>query len=319
MGTPDRNTGIWDKVTFYATGQAKISDPVIETYSIDVDNRAAVLHPTATIRSSVDGFCGILICKLSSDAASFTGTYKSDIFYLKKDQDFQVSVDEITLSEVSFWWPVSFHSLGLSPALYRAEFELVDLRASSCLEDDTSPPIVADQISFHHGIRKVEPFIHTDTGGQAFKINGQQIFLTGGNWIATDQMLRYSRGDSRSKERYHDEVKMHAEMGMNLIRVWGGSITERQEFYDECDKQGVLVFQEFWMTGDNNGRWGGEASWPDDHTSYLANAKSAILSTRTHPSLLLWCFGNELDPDGESPPEDIRTSLQDMLKQVILS
>ena len=56
---------------------------------------------------------------------------------------------------------------------------------------------------------------------------------------------------------------------MNLIRVWGGGITERPEFYDACDRAGMLVMQEFWMTGDNNGRWAGSYEWPTDHDVYL--------------------------------------------------
>ena len=49
-------------------------------------------------------------------------------------------------------------------------------------------------------------------------------------------------------------------MGLNLIRVWGGGGTERPEFYDAADRLGILVLQEFWMTGDNNGRWAGSYS-----------------------------------------------------------
>ena len=64
------------------------------------------------------------------------------------------------------------------------------------------------------------------------------------------------------------QVRMHREMGLNLIRVWGGGLTERPEFYTACDEQGVLVMQEFWMGGDNNGRWAGSFDWPANHTSY---------------------------------------------------
>lgn len=48
---------------------------------------------------------------------------------------------------------------------------------------------------------------------------------------------------------------MHAHMGMNLIRVWGGGLAERPDLYRAADRQGVMIMQEFWMTGDNNGRW----------------------------------------------------------------
>ena len=50
--------------------------------------------------------------------------------------------------------------------------------------------------------------------------------------------------------RYYDEVRMHAAMGLNLIRVWGGGLAERPEFYDAADELGVFVMQEFWMSGE---------------------------------------------------------------------
>jgi mannosylglycoprotein endo-beta-mannosidase len=81
-------------------------------------------------------------------------------------------------------------------------------------------------------------------------VNNRDIYLEGGNWITTDIFLRYAN----DKQRYYDEVKFHKSMGMNLIRVWGGGITERRSFYEACDKYGVFVYQEFWMTGDNNGK-----------------------------------------------------------------
>jgi mannosylglycoprotein endo-beta-mannosidase len=74
------------------------------------------------------------------------------------------------------------------------------------------------------------------------------VFLTGGNWIHTDQFLRYA---SNSK-RYFNEVNMHVQMGMNIIRVWGGGLTERPEFYNAADRLGMLIMQEFWMTGRPN-------------------------------------------------------------------
>jgi len=32
--------------------------------------------------------------------------------------------------------------------------------------------------------------------------------------------------------------------GLNIIRVWGGGLAEREEFYHACDELGVLVHQE---------------------------------------------------------------------------
>lgn len=37
---------------------------------------------------------------------------------------------------------------------------------------------------------------------------------------------------------------LRRDAGLNIIRVWGGGIAERQQFYDACDELGVLVHQE---------------------------------------------------------------------------
>ena len=70
-----------------------------------------------------------------------------------------------------------------------------------------------------------------------------------------------------------------------MIRVWGGGITERPEFYDAADELGMLIWQEFWMTGDNNGRWAGSYASPIDHSVYLACVKDVILMLRNHRKL----------------------------------
>ena len=142
------------------------------------------------------------------------------------------------------------------------------------------------------GLRTTEAVVEQHSGGRSFLINGAPIFLAGGNWIGTDQLLRYST----DRERYYNEVRMHKEMGMNLIRVWGGGLTERPEFYEAADELGMLVMQEFWMTGDNNGRWAGDNDWPNDHSLYLSCAADMMRMIRNHPSLLFWCGGNELLP-----------------------
>jgi len=68
-----------------------------------------------------------------------------------------------------------------------------------------------------------------------FKVNGEPIFIRGGNWILSDGLLRLS------KKRYDTDIKFHADMNFNMIRCWGGGLTERPEFYHYCDYYGLLV------------------------------------------------------------------------------
>lgn len=67
------------------------------------------------------------------------------------------------------------------------------------------------------GIRTVESFVSSVTQGRAFRINGSPLFVTGGNWICSEQLLRLSR------ERYLAELEMHRRMGLAMVRVWGGN------------------------------------------------------------------------------------------------
>lgn len=35
------------------------------------------------------------------------------------------------------------------------------------------------------------------------------------------------------------------EANVNIVKVWGGGVYESDEFYEECSKRGIMVFQEF--------------------------------------------------------------------------
>eukprot|EP00446_Apocalathium_sp_SHHI-4_P057559 CAMPEP_0177298634 /NCGR_PEP_ID=MMETSP0368-20130122/3606_1 /TAXON_ID=447022 ORGANISM="Scrippsiella hangoei-like, Strain SHHI-4" /NCGR_SAMPLE_ID=MMETSP0368 /ASSEMBLY_ACC=CAM_ASM_000363 /LENGTH=619 /DNA_ID=CAMNT_0018756931 /DNA_START=29 /DNA_END=1888 /DNA_ORIENTATION=+ len=162
------------------------------------------------------------------------------------------------------------------------------------------------------GLRCAAIYYEARTNGPAFRINGQRLFLAGANWITTDQFLRFA-GNS---QRYDDEVRLMRRAGSNLIRVWGGGLAERPEFFEACDRLGMLVYQEFWMTGDNNGPQAGSYSWPLDHSVYIDNARDTILLLRGHPSLFWWGGGNELYPSDLCPPPDINRAIRDMVDEL---
>jgi mannosylglycoprotein endo-beta-mannosidase len=312
--TPDRNTGIWDKVTLLETPfPLAIDDPFVKVCEIVLRHDAApgaengafaVVNPKVTLRKLLGGFSSDVhvVANVSVTIApqqspqSIVGRSSTRVS-LANSEIIDVSLPAVTIAEPWLWYP---HTHG-RPYLYKAIF-LVSIPGIDKVTN----------ITVNFGIRKVDPFIHPKTRGQTFRINNVPIFLQGGNWIHTDQFFRYAS----NAKRYFDEVKLHASMGMNLIRVWGGGIAERPEFYDAADELGVLVMQEFWMTGDNNGRWAGNYSFPQDHSTYLACVRDTVRMLRNHPSLLFWCGGNELYPTQRSPPPDIAGGLIEILREL---
>jgi mannosylglycoprotein endo-beta-mannosidase len=152
---------------------------------------------------------------------------------------------------------------------------------------------VSDFYRCSFGIREVDSAKDPITGGRRFTVNRLPVFIRGGAWVAADALLRLSDQD------YDDQVRLHQHANLNLIRVWGGSIAERPGFYDACDRLGVLVWQEFWVTADCVRTSTDTPQNPEDPGLFLACARDAVRMLRNHPSLCIWVGGNEGPPPGE--------------------
>ncbi|MFC1744737.1 sugar-binding domain-containing protein [Candidatus Riflebacteria bacterium] len=130
------------------------------------------------------------------------------------------------------------------------------------------------------GIRFIELL---DVGEFAFEINGKKIFCKGANWVPADAL--YARVDRKKLEVL---LKEAVRANFNMLRVWGGGIYEADEFYELCDRYGILVWQDFMFAC---------APYPD-HLNWFCEEveKEASYQTerlRNHPSLALWCGSNE--------------------------
>ena len=115
-----------------------------------------------------------------------------------------------------------------------------------------------------------------------FKINGIPIFMGGSNWIPGDMFL-----PSMTPERYKRWIDLAIRGNQNMLRVWGGGIYEDDAFYDECDRRGVLVWQDFCFAC-------GQYPWSDEFIlTVVAEATQAIKRLRGHASLAIWAGNNE--------------------------
>ena len=238
VGVADRNTGPWDKIVLEREGEVTIRHPHVATVSVTTNRsqagqEGAVLAASATLtnagKAAVSGTLSFRFVA-PPDSAQPGGQLagSATAATIPAGGSVAVKLPSVQAAGRALWWP---YPLG-EPVLHHVMLEFTTSPDNDRL---SAEPAVTHELRI--GLRTAEGIIDPVTGGRTFLINGQRIFLAGGNWIGTDQLLRLSA------DRYYDEVRMHREMGMNLIRVWGGGVTERPEFYEACDELGVMVMR----------------------------------------------------------------------------
>jgi beta-mannosidase len=157
-------------------------------------------------------------------------------------------------------------------------------------------PVEVDGRVLHVGFRAVE-LVASEPGAlpYAFVVNGKRMYVKGWNWCPLDPLYGVPR-----PEKLEGLLTLAARAHVNVLRVWGGGLIETTEFYELCDRLGLLVWQEFAQSSS------GIESVPasdDAFVELMSNeARAVVPRRRRHPSLALWCGGNELA--GAKPGRD---------------
>lgn len=141
-------------------------------------------------------------------------------------------------------------------------------------------------------------------------VNGEVVPLIGWNWVPADAQY-----GAVPAHRVRYLVERAAESGAQILRVWGGGLVETEEFYDACDRAGLLVWQEFSQS--SSGMNSTPAADPT-FVAMMAEEARAVVPARTHhPSLLIWGGGNELDADGV-PLDERRSPVLAALREAVV-
>ena len=275
----DRNIGIWAPVFLRTSGGVTISSPKIVTDLPELPDTslARISLSLSLLNHNTVEENGKLTVTMTP--YNFNGTPVSFDREVKIGARNQVVVElnaentkELEISKPVLWWPNGYGK----PNLYRIRMQYA------------SGGEVSDDTTFLFGIRTVSTKA-VDVNGftrRDFYVNGQRIHITGGAWVP-DMML------NRDSVRYDYEFRLCQNSNINLVRIWGGGVTPREEFWDAADRFGLLIWSDFWITGDTQGEFKGSPDWPLEGDIFIKNVKSTILRIRNHPSLLLWTGGNE--------------------------
>jgi beta-galactosidase/beta-glucuronidase len=276
-GVRDRDMGITEDVYLTFTDEIELTDLYVTsdlnlpdttqaeiTISANIVNHTSkVQNSTVTAKIEIDN----KIIELSKNFKISPNNTEKILFDGKKYK-------ELVLNNPKLWWPFGYGAQNL----YNVELS-AQTKTNQTAKTQT-----------HFGIREVETYIGNNE--RVYKINGEKIYMKGGNWVI-DMMLNWTAS------RYEHEIKLTKASGLNLLRVWGPTGAPPKAFYDAADKHGVLIWQDFL-----NDYWGTFKNNPDYKPSagiFRTNTIAMVKKYRNHPSLVIWCGGNE----GPNPREEM--------------
>ena len=136
------------------------------------------------------------------------------------------------------------------------------------------------------GIRTIELINLPDSIGTSFyfKLNNVPVFMKGANYIPSDIFLK-----QKTKLDLLNDLTLYKNSHFNMLRIWGGGVYGDDDFYQTCDENGILVWQDFMFAC---------AMYPGD-VKFINNVreeiKEQVIRLRNHPCLALWCGNNEIN------------------------
>jgi beta-mannosidase len=260
-----RTMGIWDDVYVVVSGDAFIRDAAAQQQWMgDAVALAVIIEVDAHQGRTVR-----LRCTLAG------ATFESEPQSVERVVELTTGISrhcvELAVSQPRLWWPWDHGR----PDLYRLTTEV--------WEDDR----LLDAHVRTVGLR------HLSLEGWTFHVNGRPVYARGANWVPADILP-----GRVTEARYCALLNLARQANMNMLRVWGGGLREKRAFYDLCDGLGVLVWQEFPFACSFLTRF---PRSPDYLRLVEAETRAIVRELRNHPSLVVWCGGNEFSPDRNAP------------------
>jgi Glycosyl hydrolase 2 galactose-binding domain-like/Exo-beta-D-glucosaminidase Ig-fold domain/Glycosyl hydrolases family 2/NedA-like, galactose-binding domain len=276
-----RESGIWSNVYLTWSGPVTIENPFVSTsLPLPDTSRADMSLEADVVNHDAKPVKGILRARFGEAQVEQRLTLEaSSTQHVKLDPSTHAA---LKIQNPKLWWPVGYGE----PNLYDVEIAF----------EGPGRKEVSDKKTFKAGVRQMT--YSKDDNKLKIWINGRRFVPRGGNWGFGESMLRY-----RARE-FDAAVRYHREMNFTMIRNWVGQVGD-DEFYEACDRHGVMIWQDFWLANP----WDGPD--PSDNDLFMSNVKDTLLRIRNHPSIGLYCGRNEGYPP-KPLEEGIKKSLAEL-------
>ncbi len=284
------SAGIWKSVKIMHEKKDCIKEVYFVTNKIDYETKQAKMG--FYINADVSGDF------ITDYSVKVRGNSKNSSFEFERELWHNSDSMQFTIDDAELWWPKNYGEAHL----YDTTVELY-YKKNLC-----------DTYRLNIGVRTVELKISemdAKSGEFCFEINGRKIFVLGTNWVPLDAF------HSNDAKRLDKALDMLDDIGCNAVRCWGGNVYESDEFFDFCDKKGIIVWQDFAM---------GCAVYPQENRFAEMLEKEAVYQIkrlRNHASLVLWAGDNECDIayswNGFERDPNVNILTRNVLKQAVIT
>jgi len=260
-----REIGIWDDVRLRPVHDVALQNPLVQSH---IENGFASVTASVEARNLSD--------------STLAGTLKGTIAGISFQKQVSIPAGEtetITFTpeefgqlenmKIALWWPNGYGE----PTLHDASYSFLSKESQ-----ENGFGNAETVINYSAGIRE---FTYTDVMSDlVMYINGVRFFPKGGNWGFSEFNLR------AGALGYDSFVRYHKDMNLNMIRNWVGQ-TGDKEFFEACDRYGIVVWQDFWLANPADG------PDPADEDLFVDNAEDFVKKIRSHACIGLYCGRNE--------------------------
>ncbi len=258
------NIGIFKPVTFEYTAQAVRIDQFVVAADLDASLKTGRVRGRLFVEGLGDRTVDAVM-ELKIPGLKATAKLKARV-----EPGMQVLEAVLAVKAPKLWWPRGQGAQNRYEvtAYLKVKGKMVGER--SC------------KVGFRHVRFRQDP--HPQAGRYfLLELNNKPVFAKGGNFVPAD--IIPARIDAA---RYETLVQRAIEANFNFLRVWGGGLYEAEEFYEICDREGILVWQEFIFAC---------SKYPTTDKAFfdnvMAEARYQARRLASRPSLIAWCGNNE--------------------------